>query len=539
MRILKYLGQGRYHTINNMPCQDNLFTCKTDDGRYIAAVSDGCSSSKFSDIGSKIAVSSVAEFFTIHCKEISDSDELKSDFLNYLHENLRKKAIQLAGGDMSELFATLIFAVADKGKLLVGHIGDGALLCFDEESEFFVSDPENAGASNVTYFVGSQSAYSHFHLTLIDIEKKNALRTLTLFSDGPQKKFAEIGNDSIPCGVSYMINEIREGRIPTNKALKEYLFDETITSIFDIDDDWSLIVIDTQLSDAEDEFSGAAECMTLVFYEKYLEVNPNSAPYIVPKINKLRKELFMELLPLPEEGKKPEIAEAVYDSDNQPDISETDLSETDEENASDRGSNKTIEFLAEFEQFFTKNSDNKSEENTSDKIQSSDGSDKKETKKPDIFDCIEKIDANIRNAEKKSNDEQKKAKKGKKPAPPITVIEFASDTEKQNKPPKIYTASAEMPTVSATEDTDLYSNNLFGSSDISQLFTPEADNKYDSGEFFVSGEESSKRNKKRHKNHSNKLVEWLKSRLTDGEKNEDTKKEKETRENNHFDKCEE
>ncbi len=310
MRILNFLGQGRYHTLNDIPCQDSLIYRQTKNGRWVFAVSDGCSSSKFSHFGSKAVVKAVAGFFENYEGELSDS-ELKQELLGYMTESLRAKGRQLGTYDLSDLYATVVFAIAEKGKFLAGHIGDGALVCVTEGDRIFISDPENAGAANVTYFVGSESAGNHFHLSLIDAEGENQLRSLILFSDGPQKMFAEKGKGDITKGVSEIISKVRAEEINSCKSLKEYLFSQAITSIYDIDDDWSLIIIDNELSGAEDEEVRKPDHMTLSFYEKYLEQNPDAAAYIMPKINKFRAELDME--PLSIEEKKTDPFEELFE----------------------------------------------------------------------------------------------------------------------------------------------------------------------------------------------------------------------------------
>ncbi len=298
MRILNFLGQGRYHTEKEIPCQDSLLYRQTKNGRWVFAVSDGCSSSKFSHFGSKAVVKAVADFFENYEGELSDSN-LKQELLDYMVERLKAKGRQLRTYDLSDLYATVVFLVSEKGKFLAGHIGDGALVCFGEAERLFISDPENAGAANVTYFVGSESAGNHFHLSLIDAEGENQLRNLILFSDGPQKMFAEKGRGDITKGVTEIISKVRAEEINSYKSLKEYLFGQAVTSIYDIDDDWSLIVVDTELDEAEKEADFKADHMTLSFYEKYLEQNPDAAAYVIPKINKFRAELNLEPLAAP------------------------------------------------------------------------------------------------------------------------------------------------------------------------------------------------------------------------------------------------
>ncbi len=540
MKTLEYLGQGRYHTVSSMPCQDNLITCKAGSGRRIFSVSDGCSSSKYSDVGSATVVSGIAEFFA-EGQELSDSDELKGTLLKFLDSKLKEKANELAGGDISELFATLVFAVCDGEKLLTGHIGDGALLCFDEDGAFFVSDPENAGAANVTYFVGSSSAYRHFHLKLVDIGKENTLRNLILFSDGPQKAFAEIGRGSITQGVNGLIRAVREGSVSDCKALKEYLFDKVINSIYDVDDDWSLILFDALLPEAQEKFSGKAECMTLEYYEKYLIRNPDSAIFTVPRINELRARLSMEPISFPDtqqENTAPSSAlekePAHYENEGEASLPcEEETEDTEEIEDSYDGSGAPLEFINRFNNVlkeserqaglpqtpdniiirdipkeettepFADNNSEKEEINEflDDFMQSlnelidapraekpearADRDEKNEvsTADTDIRSFIGEIDARANALQREMAErqaEQDKKTENKKNAPPIMVVEAGNATEKKKHPTDKPKKGDKAPnfTKSAPENSRRDSM-IFTPGDKSSLFAPDENNIYD------------------------------------------------------------
>lgn len=292
MRILNFIGQGIYHLNKAIPCQDSLIS-SYQKGRTVLAVSDGCSSSRFSHIASEVAVRAVKDFY-------SDDRELKADLsakralLQFINGRLGDKAEELSLGDMQELYTTLIFAVQEGDKLLVGQIGDGALLAFDNDGRcIYFSAPENVGAKNITYFINSDVGFDKLRMELVENKE---IRNIILFSDGPQRFFENQINPDLTKAVREIIDMVRIEKIATEAQLKKYIHGIFGENIYDVYDDWSLIVTDSAYSQ-RDKMSTEPEIMALYFYELYLKNNPDSEDYVLPVINRIRKALSLEPLP--------------------------------------------------------------------------------------------------------------------------------------------------------------------------------------------------------------------------------------------------
>lgn len=294
MNILQYIGQGTVHFDNGTPCQDYAGSYVTANGRVILAVSDGCSSSLGAQAASACNVRAVIEFFSQEDRALSDGVDMKKELLSFINRKLLETAREMQYIDSAEFAATLIFAVLDKDVLLSGHIGDGNLLCFDENGELMhYSDAENGVSSRYTYFTNSNGALSHFRSELVprvDTENNRTMRNVVLYSDGPQKMFFENGNQDIVTGVGAMVERLHAGEITESADLRRYLHESFRRAMYLIGDDWSVIVLDTIQPESHDAMT-VPDVMKLHFLEMYLESAPDAAAYILPELEQTRERL--------------------------------------------------------------------------------------------------------------------------------------------------------------------------------------------------------------------------------------------------------
>jgi len=84
-------------------------------------------------------------------------------------------------GNLGDYACTLIFAAADKDRLLLGHLGDGIAFSTSSENSEILSWPENGEFANETFFVTASDAVEHFRLTATNLEVP---KSLLLASDG-------------------------------------------------------------------------------------------------------------------------------------------------------------------------------------------------------------------------------------------------------------------------------------------------------------------------------------------------------------------
>ena len=263
MNLLHFLGTGYGHAAKGQGCQDRIRTETLSNGTTVIAVSDGCSSSKCAEVAAQSNVDVICNIFSRF-----SIDSLSFDAFIQLYPELKNHA-ESYGGDLAECFAyalqkplytlarkgvtetndyvdisdfcaTLLFAVCEKNKMLIGHIGDGNVICFDNKSNVvYRSEEDNGEDAYHTYFTVDSNFTQHFHY---DIIPSDNIACVVMFSDGPQNMFkCEGGN--IEAGVSEIIAKpVLGGKIRTDKELEKVLTKYIAHAKHYVFDDWSLVV---------------------------------------------------------------------------------------------------------------------------------------------------------------------------------------------------------------------------------------------------------------------------------------------------------
>ena len=183
---------GSNHVNQNLPCQDYANYTITEKGVYVAALSDGASSSVYGDIAASRNVNSVINLF--HMVEFDDFlsypiTEQRKLILNACRSSIQANVNRIPGAKPRDFAATLLFMASDGQRLVFGHIGDGAICGATSKGEIeTLSHPANIGHErNKTFFTLSQDAEEHFEITVInDISDYNAI---IMMSDGPETSF--------------------------------------------------------------------------------------------------------------------------------------------------------------------------------------------------------------------------------------------------------------------------------------------------------------------------------------------------------------
>ena len=285
MKILKYLGQGLLHYEKEMPCQDYIRTHTAENGNIILAVSDGCSSAEFAVEGSKINTQAVINIF-----KNTDIGSPDTESLN-LKNSLLEECYRLIDEDFSskkeaepdkypedcspypEYSATLLFAVinAKQNKAVIGHIGDGLVVCTDKEGDIrYISDAENINnQSNMTYFTTSFDAEDHFKIDCIELDD---IENVFLSTDGAYQMLLEHGFKSdrsleyyagtIAAQITHLVSM---GEIKTNEDFVSYL-DMLCYYPLLRKDDWA-IVIWNKSNEAVSENEEDAELTPVIMME--------------------------------------------------------------------------------------------------------------------------------------------------------------------------------------------------------------------------------------------------------------------------------
>ena len=103
------------------------------------------------------------------------SGELSSrDFVQKIQDGIRQRNAE--NYDLNQMKSTLLLCAICKDRYIIGHIGDGAILCFGKES-YVISPPQkNEIGGTATYTVLDYNADEHFKF------KRETLKILMVFA---------------------------------------------------------------------------------------------------------------------------------------------------------------------------------------------------------------------------------------------------------------------------------------------------------------------------------------------------------------------
>lgn len=243
MKILRFLGEGVGHSDRGNPCQDRLSAVVAENGTAIFAVSDGCSSSKYGGEAAQVNIDVVNNIFSqLRIKDLSVESLL--GLYPYLAEKINKPTTvtdclgRVLGYEQSVLSnklsetdkdvrstdfcATLLFAIVEQDRTLVGHIGDGNIIFYDGNGEtVFHSEPENGSSSSRTFFTLSKDFVEHFFLKEISTD---SYKSMIMSSDGTQSMFSLEGNHAVEkAAYELAVKPVAEGTVHGDKEFAELL----------------------------------------------------------------------------------------------------------------------------------------------------------------------------------------------------------------------------------------------------------------------------------------------------------------------------
>lgn len=243
MKILRFLGEGVGHSDRGNPCQDRLSAIVAENGTAIFAVSDGCSSSKYGGEAAQVNIDVVNNIFSqLRIKDLSVESLLGlypalaekinkpttvTDCLGRVlgyEQSVLSHKLSETDKDVSstDFCATLLFVIVEQDRTLVGHIGDGNIIFFDEKGQtVFHSEPENGSSSSHTYFTLSNNFSEHFFLTEISTD---SYKSMIMSSDGTQSMFSLEGNHAVEkAAYELAVKPVAEGTVHGDKEFAELL----------------------------------------------------------------------------------------------------------------------------------------------------------------------------------------------------------------------------------------------------------------------------------------------------------------------------
>ena len=251
MNIIRYLGRGVYHEDNGVPCQDRAKYRYAANGNVILALSDGCSSAEYAETAAETNVDAVLRLFSdVKLKDFLDQEKNAADVIDPILAAMEKHNGKRYAEESSDFSATLLFAVSDGKDILLGHIGDGNILCVSPDGKtVFYSQEENAGAADRTYFTVSPDAKAHLRLTLVPAKD---VRNVILYSDGPQKMLWYRGDKNIEKAALALAADVQAGKITCCRQLSDTLTEMTSGAMYQLMDDWSMLILDTEQNQCSD-----------------------------------------------------------------------------------------------------------------------------------------------------------------------------------------------------------------------------------------------------------------------------------------------
>jgi len=148
--VLYVRKKGKSHIRDHKPCQDYCMYTHLDKNVSLLMVADGLGSQEYSDSGSKFAYTALYE--TVNntlSQQKTDTDitfsltnsNFKKQLIDKWTElcvsdyNTNKKSVETKVTDIKRKYATtLLYVIITQNKFVLGQIGDGAILLYDDEN---------------------------------------------------------------------------------------------------------------------------------------------------------------------------------------------------------------------------------------------------------------------------------------------------------------------------------------------------------------------------------------------------------------------
>ena len=184
-RVVGAAVKGISHERTGAPCQDAQDFRILPDGTLIIALADGAGSARFSDQGARLAVEEALRFLSDDRAFPCDSEEWEA-LLRETAQSARQvvlNAAEEAGGWARDYACTLTVAVAACEHLVVGQIGDGAVVALDESAGgelVTVTRLQRGEYANETHFLIEQDALNQLTIQVME----RPVTALAVMSDG-------------------------------------------------------------------------------------------------------------------------------------------------------------------------------------------------------------------------------------------------------------------------------------------------------------------------------------------------------------------
>ncbi len=182
--------RGTSHQKQDLPCQDALQYATLPGEVLLAAVADGAGSAGLSDAGARCAVDTALDWLCARLEAAPPDDpQAWLELMAAVFRQARLAVLRLAD-EMDEpardFAATLTCVVSAPGCLLIGQIGDGAVVARRADGELFtVTHSQRGEYANETNFLTQDDALEQVVIDLVaQASEDSPLTGLALMSDG-------------------------------------------------------------------------------------------------------------------------------------------------------------------------------------------------------------------------------------------------------------------------------------------------------------------------------------------------------------------
>lgn len=198
-------------------CQDHT-EYMVSNNVYVGALADGVSSNIYSDEGAKAVTELACQEMCLNFTKYYKGELSSRDFVQTIQTKMNLKYANVT--DLNQMKSTLLLCAIYKNHYVIGHIGDGAILCFGRES-FVISPPqENEVGGTATYTILDYNAEDHFRFKVGSIDD---LDGFLITSDGLLGNVYYSGID-IPQLAYELFGSVYKRTSPVHKADRDALF---------------------------------------------------------------------------------------------------------------------------------------------------------------------------------------------------------------------------------------------------------------------------------------------------------------------------
>lgn len=155
MKIAYASLAGKKNQKKNMLCQDVIGRFSFDTYQLVV-LSDGAGSKDYARESAELMVRSTGAFFC-DPKHRQLTDFQTGEFIQFINQEFWRNDLNKKNAG-----ATLQFFLSDGNRYLIGHLGDGVILCGDPTESKVLSLPENGPVVNQTYLFPIEETADHF-----------------------------------------------------------------------------------------------------------------------------------------------------------------------------------------------------------------------------------------------------------------------------------------------------------------------------------------------------------------------------------------